>query len=249
MGDRTSYPPGTFSWAELVTSDSDAAKAFYSALLGWDFDDRPTGGDQVYSMATRDGKAVAALYRDDDQPPHWNSYVTVESADESVAKAKEAGGTELHEPFDVMDVGRMAFVADPTGAAVYLWEPRRHIGAELVNAPGALSWNDLGSTDPDATKRFYGELFGWEFEELPNAGGYTVIKNGGRTNGGFTPHASPPTWTPYFGHEDVDQALEAIPGIGGEVVDGPIRMAQGSIVVARDPVGAIFALWSGEFDD
>ena len=124
MGDRTSYPPGTFSWAELVTTDADSAKAFYTALLGWDYDDQPVGGDQVYSMATRDGKNVAALYTDASQPPHWNSYVTVASVDEATAKAKAAGGSELHEPFDVMDVGRMAFIADPAGAAIFLWEPR-----------------------------------------------------------------------------------------------------------------------------
>jgi uncharacterized protein len=249
MGDRTSYAPGTFSWSELVTSDADAAKAFYTALLGWAYDDQPVGDDQVYSMATRDGKVVAAVYRDDDQPPHWNCYVTVASADESVAKAKAAGGTELHEPFDVMDVGRMAFVADPTGAAIYLWEPRLHIGAQLVNAPGALSWNDLGTSDPAATRQFYGELFGWEFEERPNADGYTVIKNNGRINGGFMPDDGPSAWTPYFGHEDVDRALGEIPGLGGEVLGGPIRMPEGSIVVARDPQGAVFALWSGAFDD
>ncbi len=83
MGERTSYPPGTFSWAELVTSDADAAKSFYSQLFGWEYEDNPTGPDgPVYSMAQRDGHSVAALFGDDSQPPHWNCYVTVESADE-----------------------------------------------------------------------------------------------------------------------------------------------------------------------
>ena len=91
MGDRTSHPPGTFSWAELVTTDADSAKAFYTALLGWDYDDQPVGDDAVYSMAARDGKQVAALYTDAGQPPHWNCYVTVASADETTAKAKARG--------------------------------------------------------------------------------------------------------------------------------------------------------------
>jgi uncharacterized protein len=250
MGDRTSYPPGAFSWAELVTSDGDAAKAFYTALLGWDYDDQPIGDDQVYSMATRDGKHVAALYRDDDQPPHWNCYVTVESADEAVAKAKDAGGTELHEPFDVMDVGRMAFVADPTGAAIFLWEPRQHIGAQLVNAPGALTWNDLITPDAEAATAFYGQLFGWTFEEMPDAHGYRVIKNGDRMNGGVFPRSDiPPNWMPYFGHEDVERAIEEVPGLGGQVLNGPVRMPQGTIATFLDPQGAGFSLWTGQYDD
>jgi uncharacterized protein len=250
MGERTSYPPGTFSWAELVTNDADVAKAFYTALLSWEYDDQEAGGDQVYSMATRDGKHVAALYRDDSQPPHWNCYVTVESVDESTAKAKAAGGTELHEPFDVMDVGRMAFVADPAGAAIFLWEPRQSIGAQLVNAPGAMNWNDLITPDPDGAERFYGELFGWTFEEMPDMQGYRVIKNGDRENGGVFPREdAPPGWIPYFGHEDVNRAIEEVPGLGGQVLNGPLAIWQGSIGVFSDPQGAPFALWTGHYDD
>jgi predicted enzyme related to lactoylglutathione lyase len=250
MGERTSYPPGTFSWSELVSSDADAAKAFYTSLLGWDYDDNPVGEGQVYSMALRDGKQVAALFADPGQPPHWNCYVTVASADEAAAKAKEAGGTVMMEPFDVMDVGRMAVAGDPTGAAIYLWESRSSIGAQLVNAPGSLTWNDLVTTDPDAAMRFYGDLCGWEFEEIPNAGGYRVIKNGDRINGGVGPPAdTPSTWMPYFGHEDVTRALEEVAGMGGKVVEGPVHMPAGTIGVFADPQGAVFALWTGQYDD
>jgi hypothetical protein len=250
MGERTSYAPGTFSWAELVTGDAEAAKDFYTALLRWDYDDQPTGGDQVYSMAKRDGKHVAALYSDPGQPPRWNSYVTVESVDEATAKSSEAGGTELHEPFDVLDVGRMAFIADPTGAAIYLWEPQRHIGAQLVNAPGAMNWNDLITPDPDEAARFYGELFGWTFEEVPDTDGYRVIKNGDRENGGVaTREDVAPAWIPYFGHEDLERAIAAVPGLGGEVLDGPVKMWGGAFGVFSDPQGALFSLWAGHFDD
>ena len=117
MGERTSYTPGTFSWAELATSDAEDAKRFYSALFGWEYDDNPIGDDLVYSMARREGRNVAALYQSD-QPPHWNCYVTVESADDAARRAADAGGRVLQEPFDVMDVGRMAVVADPAGAAL-----------------------------------------------------------------------------------------------------------------------------------
>src|SRR5919199_1095135 len=113
MGERTSYEPGTFSWAELATSDAGAAKEFYSRVFGWDYEDNPIGDGQVYSMAERDGRHVAALFGSD-QPPHWNCYVTVESVDDTAARAKELDGKVMAEPFDVLDAGRMAVIADPT---------------------------------------------------------------------------------------------------------------------------------------
>src|SRR5918995_409715 len=140
MGERTSYAPGTFSWAELATSDADGAKSFYTTLFGWTYDDRPAGEGMIYSMANR--------------------YVTVASADEATARAGELGGKVLAEPFDVLDVGRMSVIADPTGAALCLWEPRATIGAELVNAPGAMAWNDLVTPDPEGAAAYYTGLFG-----------------------------------------------------------------------------------------
>src|SRR3712207_4140883 len=131
MGERTSYAPGTLSWAELATSDADAAKAFYTELFGWSYDDRPVGDGAVYSMAERDGKAVAALYQSDGEPPHWNCYVTVASVDETVERARGLGAQILAEPFDVFTAGRSAALADPTGGIVYLWEPGDNIGAYL----------------------------------------------------------------------------------------------------------------------
>jgi predicted enzyme related to lactoylglutathione lyase len=255
MGERTSYPPGTFSWAELATSDADAAKSFYSTLFGWDYDDNPIGDGQVYSVARREGKRVAALFASE-QPPHWNCYVTVASVGDATARAAELGGNVISEPFDVMDLGRMAVIADPSGAALCLWEPRTNNGAELVNTPGALTWNDLVTPDPDAAAGFYGALFGWTTEELPDAGGYRVIKNGERTNGGIMPldpqgmgAATPPSWMPYFGHEDVDRVVDEIGGLGGRVFNGPVRMPGGSIAVLGDPQGAVFAVWTGQYSD
>lgn len=249
MGKRTSHPPGSFSWAELATSDADAAKGFYSELFGWEYDDNPAGDDQVYSMAKREGHYVAALF-DADQPPHWNCYVTVASADETAAQATGHDGAVMAEPFDVMDVGRMAVITDPAGAALCLWEPRAHIGATLVNTPGSLTWNDLVTPDPEGAERFYGGLFGWTFEEIPGAGGYRTIRNDGRMNGGIMPtQDGPPTWLPYFGHEDVDRLTGEIEGLGGRLYNGPVRMPQGSIAVLGDPQGAVFAVWTGQYED
>ena len=251
MGERTSYTPGTFSWAELLTSDADAAKDFYGRLFGWEYEDNPTGPDgPVYSMAVRDGHHVAALYGDDSQPPHWNCYVTVASADETAGKAAEGGGTVVAEAFDVMDVGRMAVIADPTGAALCLWEPRQHIGATLVNTPGALSWNDLITPDPEAAAGFYGPLFGWTFEEIPESGGYRIIRNGDRSNGGIFPQDGPANWLPYFGHDDVERLAGEIESLGGRLYNGPMEVPGGKFVVLADQQGAVFAaLTSGQYDD
>jgi predicted enzyme related to lactoylglutathione lyase len=255
MGTRTSHPAGTFSWADLTTSDAAAAKAFYTAVFGWSYQDNPVPDGSVYSMAERDGHAVAAI-AGGDQPPHWNCYVTVDSVDDATARAGVLGATVLAEPFEVMDAGRMSVIADPTGAALCLWEPRGNIGAYLVNTPGAMTWNDLITEDLEAASQFYGQLLGWRTEEMPDAGGYRVIFNGERSNGGMLPldrermgPDAPPNWMPYFGHEDVRRLVGEIDGLGGRLLSGPMDMAQGTIAVLSDPQGAVFAVWTGHYDD
>jgi predicted enzyme related to lactoylglutathione lyase len=255
MAERESYEPGTFSWAELVTSDAEAAKGFYRQLFGWEYDDRPAGEDVVYTMVRKDGREVAGLFADADQPPHWNSYVTVTSADEAAERAAGLGATVVAPAFDVMDAGRMAVVQDPTGAFVAVWEAREHPGARLVNTPGSMTWNDLTTRDMDAAKRFYGEWLGWSAEEIEGGGGYHVIRNGDRANGGMMPWRPemgedvPSNWMPYFGIEDLDAAMTRVPELGGQVLAGPMRMPAGSIAVFADPQGAVFALWSGQYED
>jgi len=250
MGERTSYAPGTFSWAELATSDAEAAKGFYTALFGWSYDDQPIPDDGVYSMAQRDGKAVAALFSSAGQPPHWNCYVTVASADEAAKAAERLGADVVADAFDVMDAGRMAVFADPAGAALSVWEPRGSIGAELVNTPGSMTWNDLLTPDADAATSFYEQLFGWTIEEIPGAGGYRLIRNGDRTNGGMMPRTDqPPAWIPYLGHEDVDRLAAEVADLGGTALSDVMRMPQGAMVPVADPQGAVFAAWTGEYDD
>src|SRR3954453_8364057 len=114
MGERTSYAPGTFSWAELVTSDAEAAKAFYTSVFGWEYRDNPVPGGSVYSTALRDGKDVAALFTSD-QPPHWNCYVTVESVEATSSRAAELGATIAGEPLDVRDVGGWGGIGEGGG--------------------------------------------------------------------------------------------------------------------------------------
>src|SRR3954469_14362609 len=118
MPDRSSYAPGTFSWAELVTPDLDAAKAFYGALFGWTARDDEIPGGGAYTMSLLRGREAAGACPGGPEqgPPHWNAYVTVASADEAAERAAGAGATVVAPPFDVMDSGRMAVFQDPTGA-------------------------------------------------------------------------------------------------------------------------------------
>jgi uncharacterized protein len=258
MGERTRYAPGTFCWVDLTTTDQEAAKTFYGGLLGWEAEDMPVGEGVSYSMMRRDGSDVAAIapqpaqQREAGVPPLWNSYVSVESADAAVERAKELGGSAHAPAFDVMEAGRMGVIQDPQGAFFMVWEPREHFGAKLVNAPGALVWNELASSDLDASGAFYGGLFGWEiapFEGSPAP--YMSIKNGAANNGGMRELESPgppPHWLVYFGVQDIDAGLAKVKELGGTVHAGPIDIAMAKIAVAADPQGAIFALYAGTLE-
>ena len=253
MGTRTEHAPGTFSWVDLTTSDSAAAKDFYGGLLGWDFEDSEIPGDGSYTMCKVGGEHVAAIPPGTDQvPPHWNSYVTVANADEAAARAKELGANVIEEPFDVMDAGRMALLQDSTGAAVCIWEPRQAIGAGRVNDPGCLTWNELHTPDPAKALGFYTALFGWNTEEIDTQGGpsYTIIKVGERSNGSVTEaqEGESPNWLPYFTVDSRDRTAERAKEGGAQELHR-MDMPQGKIATFADPQGASFAIFEGEVDD
>jgi predicted enzyme related to lactoylglutathione lyase len=259
MGERTQYTPGTFCWAELSTVDQPAAKAFYGGLLGWQAQDLPVGDGGVYSMQTVDGNVVAAIasqpqqQRDAGVPSAWNSYVSVESVDATAERAKELGANVHAPPFDVLDAGRMAVIQDPQGAFFMLWEARGHVGAALVNAPGALVWNELASPDTSASSSFYGYLFGWTIAPMAGSalGEYFSIKVGAANNGGMrvlAPPGTPPHWLVYFGSADVEASLAKVGELGGSTLAGPIDIEIAKIAVVQDPQGGVFALYAGHME-
>src|SRR5262249_17908766 len=171
MATVTQHAPGTFCWPELATNDAALAKKFYGALFGWDFEDNDMGEGGTYTMIQHKGSTVGALYgqKPDDQkrmPPHWNAYVSVESADQAASKAKQLGGALLMEPFDVMDAGRMAVIQDPTGAIFSIWEAKKHIGATLLDEPGSLTWTELMTPSTEKAAAFYTGLFPWKTETM-----------------------------------------------------------------------------------
>lgn len=261
MGERTRYDHGTFSWVDLATTDLEGAKSFYTGLFGWDVQDMPTGDGGNYSMFFKNGKAVAACYeqfpeqRAQGVPPNWLSYVTVDDVEEPAFKAEELGGTILQKPFDVLDAGRMALIADPRGAVFALWQAGRHIGAQLVNEPGTLCWNELRTNDISAARGFYEGLFGWRFEELQTpVGPYLIARLGDRSNGSIMgippgmPADTPPHWAAYFAVGNCDDAVAKVRDLGGRVFLEPTDVPEGRIAVVADPQGGVFCFFAGRLD-
>jgi uncharacterized protein len=253
MGERESYAPGTFCWADLGTTDADAAKAFYTGVFGWEAVDAPAGEAGTYTTFKLEGSDVAAMYEMGEEErgsltPHWSSYVSVEDVDALAPRVLELGGEVLAHPFDVMRSGRMTALRDPTGATVHLWQPREQAGAGRVNDAGCMVWNELATPDPARARDFFSELLGWTIE--PEESGYGVIKNRGALNGGIRPpQAGEPThWLVYFTVASLDDAVAKIRDGGGSVIAGPTETPVGRVAAVRDPQGAAFALFEGEVD-
>lgn len=166
MPDRDGYMPGVPCWVDTSQPDAAAAVAFYGGLFGWDLEDvMPADADGSYYIARLGGGDVAAIASmPPSAPPKatWNTYIWVDSADESAATARDAGGSVIAEPFDVMSAGRMAVLADPEGAVFCVWQAGEHRGARVVNEPGSLNFNGLNTRDSDSAKEFYRAVFGWE---------------------------------------------------------------------------------------
>lgn len=253
MSERTSYAPGIPCWADLGTPDIGVAVDFYGGLFGWDIPEagnaEQTGG---YRQATLRGKPVAGVMplMQEGQPPAWSNYVSVDDADATAAKVREAGGQVLAEPMDVLDLGRMAVFMDPSGAVFGIWQPGTFVGAEIVNEANAMVWNELNTRDPEAAKDFYGAVFGWGFEKRQfDTATYTTIKMGEDTAGGLldmrgrVPEEVPSHWLAYFAVDDADAAVEKATGSGAEALFGPESMSEvGRIAVLKDPFGAVFAV-------
>lgn len=253
MSERSSYLSGTPSWVELGTPDMVASVAFYGALFGWEVPEsenaEQTGG---YRIALKDGKPAAGMMplMQEGQPPAWTAYVSVDDADAIAAAVKEAGGNVIAEPMDVMDLGKMAVFADPTGAVFGIWQPGTFLGAGVVNEPGAIAWNELGTRDTPAAKDFYGAVFGWVAADIDmgEMGDYTRWKLGEGSVGGMLditgrlPDEIPAHWLTYFAVQDSDAAIETVKDKGGSVAFGPVDIPVGRFAVVQDPHGAAFAV-------
>lgn len=246
------YPDGVFSWVDLATTDPESAKVFYGGLFGWSFLDMPTDSGTIYSMAQIEGYNVAGLgpldagMQEQGIPPFWSSYVKHGDVDAVAARAADASGKVMFPPFDVMDAGRMTMIQDPTGAAFGVWQPGNHIGAQLVNIPNTLTWNELQTPALDVARRFYAAVFGWTYDEDEN--GYVTAKAEGRVQAGMLQLTEqmanvPPNWSIYFLVDDIESAASKVGKLGGSMLV-PVTSAGevGKFCAVQDPQGAIFSI-------
>lgn len=255
MSARNDYKHGTFCWVDLMTPDPEGAKAFYGELFGWTHDDQPTDMGPPYTLFKLGSMRVAGMsalppdMQKAGMPPVWNSYIRVTNADDVAAKVVALGGKVRMPVMQVMNEGRMAFLADREGASFGIWEPNEHRGADLVNEPGAFCWNELYTRDLDTAKAFYGDLFGWTFETSPGATGpYTSFKNGDTDNGGMLPITAemgdmPPNWGVYLAVADHDVSSLRAKELGGRIVTDAMDVPDvGRFSVLTDPAGASFVI-------
>ena len=242
-----------FSWADLATPDPEGSKAFYTELLGLTAVDMPVQPGMVYSMLAKDGSNACAIYQMPEEMeqmtgghPVWNSYFTVESADDAAARAAELGGAVMMGPVDLFDSGRMVVSSDPTGAVFSVWEPKSHIGAQVFGEPGALAWNELYTHDTEKAAQFYGGLFGWSANSTPSADGgeYVEFRLDGVSAAGMMAIRKewgevPPNWSVYFAVADLDASLEKADRLGASQ-SMPTMEVQGvgRFALLRDPQGA-----------
>lgn len=209
------------------------------------------GDGLMYSFLKRDGHTAAAIspllpeMQAQGVPSMWNSYVTVDAIAALPEKVTAAGGVVIAPPFDVFDNGRMMSVQDPTGAMIHFWQPKTHIGASIVNTPGALVWNELATRDAARAKAFFSAVLGWTFtqEDEPF---YHYIHNQGRMNGGMVEMNEqwgdmPPHWLAYFAVSDIDEVARRVPELGGTILSGVDSTVVGRFAVISDPAGATFA--------
>jgi predicted enzyme related to lactoylglutathione lyase len=272
MPERDGYLPGVPCWVDTSQPDPAAGAAFYRELFGWEVENVMPEGSGEYYIGRLDGGDVAAIGSQPEGAPGpatWNTYIWVESADESAEKVRAAGGSILSAPFDVMDAGRMAVCADPEGAVFCLWQGNRHRGARIVNEPGALNFNGLNTRDVEAAKAFYGAVFGWETLDLgggavawtlPGYGDHLEQRDPGLRGRvtelggpkGFEDVVAavnpidadqgdvPAHWSVTFGAADADAVANKAAKLGGQVVAAPFDAPWVRMTVLADPQGAMF---------
>lgn len=249
MPEMQQYEHGVPSWVDLSTSDIPKAQEFYRALFGWTAQDM---GEEAghYTILFKDGKMVSALTpAQNPGPPFWTTYVNVDDADAIAANVTGAGGQVVFGPMDVMTQGRMVVFMDPTGAACAAWQPGDHRGAQLVNEPGAVVWNELTTSDLAGARQFYSRVFGWTWGGSDD---YAEFQVSGRTVGGVMPRPAelpaevPDHWLVYFAVADVDAEAERARELGATVVFGPADIpGTGRFASLLDPQGAAFAIFAG----
>jgi predicted enzyme related to lactoylglutathione lyase len=260
MSERDGYQHGVPCWVDTWQPDVERAVAFYTGLFGWDAEEtsRP-GAERRHFMCTMRGRRVTGIGSPPPVPGHapvWGTYVWVDDVDETVAKAREAGGNVVMKPFDALDGGRIALLSDPTGGVIAAWQAGDSNGAQIVNEPGAWSMSFLHTRDLDAAQAFYAAVFGWTYERFASMtmarvpgyiGGVPEQPVSRETAAVLTdmtglPDDVPPHWRVDFWVADLDAALARATELGGSVVSPPTETPGFRSGVIADPQGAVMTL-------
>jgi predicted enzyme related to lactoylglutathione lyase len=246
-----SYAPGTPIWVDHTSGDLAGSVKFYTGLFGWQSQDM---GEEAghYTMFSSNGKTVAATTppMNPGTPPSWSTYISTADVEETARRVNEAGGKTLMGPMQVMDQGSMGFFMDPGGAVFAAWQPAAMQGAQLVNRPVSLSWNELATRDMEGAKAFYSKVFGWGVKANPMPDGSEYIEwqvngspvGGGMTMGSMYPPQVPPHWLVYFAVANTDDTVKKAQDLGGKVMAPAMDIPQGRFAVLSDPQGAAFAV-------
>ena len=256
MPKPTTFPKGAPIWVDLMTSDPDAATSFYGDVFGWTTEgpNEEFGG---YINFSKDGDRVAGGMRNDGTagtPDVWSVYLAVDDAAKTVDEATARGSQVIVPAMAVGDLGTMAVVTDPGGAAIGLWQPGEHTGFGRLAEHGAPGWFELHTRAYDDAVKFYGDVFDWDVHVASDEPGfrYTTFgkdeegKAGIMDGSGHLAEGEPSHWRVYFTSDDVDATLARITELGGTVVQGPDDTPYGRLAVATDPTGARFALVSSD---
>jgi uncharacterized protein len=235
------YRTGQPCWYDMTVTDLATAKSFYAALFGWQFESSPW----KYEKAYRRGKAVAAI--SEGQPEgqsNWTVYLATDDIEATTRAVAKAGGTVVKEPHDA-PTGRLAIVADPTGAVCGLWQGESFDGSEVVNEAGAPCWAEVSSVDPPTAADFYATVFGVEVRRPFPGFDYAQLLLDGREVAGILGHTHERrpakghgAWLVYFQVEDTDDAARTAVGHGGAVVEQPADTGFGRLAILADPAGA-----------
>ncbi len=246
---------GRFIWYQLLTTDVEAAKAFYAEVVGWGRRDASAPG-MPYTLFTAGEASVAGLMGLSEDAtkmgarPSWLGYVGVDDVDATADRIQRLGGVVRIPPMDIRDVSRFSIVADPQMATVGLFKGVKPRHEQVVDprTPGRVGWHELLAADWEQAWPFYGELFGWQKAEanVGAMGEYQQFSAGGQTIGGMMnkpPTVLEPCWLYYFNVGDIDAAVKRVKAGGGQVLRGPTEVLDGNwIVQCADPQGAMFAL-------
>ncbi|MGW0966463.1 VOC family protein [Streptomyces sp. NPDC002516] len=250
----TDFQLGSPNWLDLGSPDTEAAAAFYGAVLSWQFVSAgPDAGG--YGFFQAGGKTVAALgpLTQEGAKSAWMIHFKADDIQATVAAITAGGGAIRMEPMDVMGEGHLAQATDPQGAEFALWQPGKTVGLETASVPNTLLWVELHAADPLAAIAFYQGLFGWRTQDMPAPGmTYRVLstKDGDQQDasfGGVAPMGGgageQPRWVPYFYAEDADAISAAATANGGTVLMPAEDVPEvGRIAWLADPFGAVFAL-------